>query len=163
MIRWDESIEAVHEDGRTMKVGCARKVTSSMMSTDQAPFGAHPFWNLDGTERASGYPSGWRIRNVTAPTPPNTPAGYSDEVVERAMALVRRMADATGFATWLDHRAEARAIVALLPEPVSVDLAEAQRIVDGCGINPDDPEYYAALGIADEAIRRGRALAAEGR
>jgi hypothetical protein len=63
---------------------------------------------------------------MTAPTPEIAP-----EVVERAIALVRDMSAVKGILTEdgiNEDYAEARALVALLPEPVDADLIEARKI-----------------------------------
>jgi hypothetical protein len=78
-------------------------------------------------------------------------------MLERMKALVRRMAQPQGLGNETSFNDEARAIVAEMTPPVDPDYQAARNIVDGRGINPDDPEYYAAIGIADEAIKWARA------
>jgi hypothetical protein len=120
----------------------------------------------------SGWMSGnkWRIRNVTPqPTPQ---ADAKPDVTARMEALVRTVADETSLTSWLDHTAEARAIVALLPEPVDPDLIQAREVCASvAAVRGDDglaAEYRA--GELDEqfemqtalvAFRRHNALAGE--
>lgn len=108
----------------------------------------------------------------------------SDPIAKRMEALVRRIADDEHFSDSAEARAvtrEARAIVALLPEPVDADLVEARemaidlmsktviangnpqaapeivRIREGKG----DTNSYVVACLA--AIRRGRALERDSR
>lgn len=92
----------------------------------------------------------------------------SPETVGRMEALVRKVATWT----WVAHTdadkdyAEARAIVAKLPEPVDPDLVEAREIAQhgvNVGVNDFagghcDKSHDVQLALA--AIKRGRALAA---
>lgn len=83
---------------------------------------------------------------------------HSDDIAKRMEALVRSVASETSFAAWMGHAAEARAIVALLPEPVDADREEAKRIA---------AEWYSEeaphIDPLTAAIRRLRALERDSR
>ncbi len=68
-----------------------------------------------------------------------------DEIVRRLVALARHYAP---------DDAEARALVALLPEPVDPDLVEAEVIYKSCWAN-----NTGATDAIHAGIRRGRELA----
>lgn len=82
-----------------------------------------------------------------------------DEVVERCVALVRRVGSlSTPRCTISEIEDEARAIVALLPEPLDPDLAEAERLLDEFWGSPNK----GSLDLALAALKRGRALTSNG-
>lgn len=191
-VDWSAPIEAVHEDGRVsrgvMFEGYAKSHPEAAMCWMPTEF--RTYFGRDGEPI---YPEcGWRIRNVLQPaadakgidstdTLPTAPSGgeVGPEVVERMIALVRRLSasldkGSTVFPSLssMEHYAEARAIVALLPEPVDADLVEARRIAVEQLTAPGQSEvflgliadgtndHYSEVRIALAAIKRGRALAA---
>jgi hypothetical protein len=84
----------------------------------------------------------------TVPKPAAAKLAISDELVERMVALTRRVADSEPF--WVEEtEAEARAIVAELT--VDPDVEEAKAI-----IYDSEAEDVDTLALA--AIKRGRAL-----
>lgn len=127
-IDWSGELEAVHEDGRTIGVKVTREGSDGARhvaaSCSQPPKdwedGYHKF---DGTSFAPDDP--WRIRNVPQPTPqadtkPDLTARDDMEKLVRDLAA----SDTRGcFAV------RARAIVALLPDPVD-PLEEAKTVLD---------------------------------
>lgn len=167
-INWSGELEAVHEDGRVVPV----KVASTFPDhhgdyrTIDIPAGdANEWWFANGVSRCTDK---WRIRNVTPqPTPQ---ADTKPDVTARMEALVRKMADGRGHMT--NDCKEARAIVALLPEPVDGDVLEARGVCAGIAHRRGDPglaaEYTA--GELDQqfemeavvATIRGRELALAG-
>lgn len=162
-VDWSAPIEAVHEDGR---------VVPAHIKVREVHWGRSPeTWSSIVVNGQTAH-LGWRIRNAAQAlkTAPTAPSGgvVGPEVVERMIALVRELAKVTTIkAPWI---IEARAIVALLPEPIDGDLvearecaAQAQLLAVGeltrAGKMDDQPIVIAALA----AIKRGRALAAGGR
>lgn len=96
---------------------------------------------------------------------PNTAAEIGREVVERMAMLVREMAGDGTSGRAMAAYIEARAIVALLPAPVDLDLIEARKLAATRG---DDMDAHILAGSYDnfevvayrlEGIKRGRELA----
>lgn len=90
------------------------------------------------------------------------PVDIAPEVVERMVALVRAMAVVRG-PPWSRHSlnpfGEAKAIVALLPEPIDPDVLEAGSICTGMnerGYFFANAEQACAIALA--GIKRGRKL-----
>lgn len=84
-------------------------------------------WNWS---REAVTPYGQKLLRVVAYTPQPIPqADTKPDVTTRMEALVRRMVEQDPALYWRDIRDEARAIVALLPEPVDPDLIEARECV----------------------------------
>jgi len=128
-IDWSGELEAVHEDGRVIGVfaGHVDAEGDHMVRSK----GQWPEDWCDGYHHPDGSSTEptdkWRIRNVTPqPTPQ---VDTKPDLTARMEALVRTVADETSLASWLDHTFEARAIVALLPEPVD-PLEEAKTVLD---------------------------------
>lgn len=168
-------IEAVCRDGSV--------IGAKVMGYDHDP--CEPYSVLiDGVAGTiSGYSDGltglgFTIRNVAEPVQPTA----SDDIAKRMEALVRKCHALTDYdhphpdapfigkavtaeEEWLAD--EARAIVALLPEPVDADLVEARRIAAEHAL--EDFHREAVLeGVSDDApavksvlaaIKRGRELA----
>jgi hypothetical protein len=165
MIRWDEPIEAVHEDGRVVAVVAAAPDIDGDRQTAPTLEGGYDLFCPDGSSWSGGP---WRIRNVAqAPETGSTapiPSEVGPEVTERMIALVRSMAREE--AGWVNFD-EARAIVALLPEPVDADLLEVRRIVADAlpeklraGILAGDEDHTVSITAPLACLKRGRALAA---
>ncbi len=107
---------------------------------------------------------------ASKPHPAPSPSEVGPEVVERMIALVRGMASNDDPHP---HYDEARAIVALLPEPVDADLIEAREVAaavfDNGGSHPSIASGLRAgkrdggidVTVALAAIKRGRALEKE--
>lgn len=89
------------------------------------------------------------------------PQDIPPEVVERMIGFVRNVSEMTTSA--MDDLEEARAIAALLPEPVDPDLLEAKAIVKEA--YPEMRADYAGrrISIALAAIKRGRDLERSGK
>jgi len=118
---------------------------------------SHPYYARQPEQLAES------AKNAPPPIPP--------EVVERMVAFVRAC-DHISLPTDGWQFTEARAIVALLPEPVDPDLVEARELAAvaseklshpwapkiRAGEKDDAPQAGVSLALA--AIRRGRALAA---
>lgn len=166
-VDWSHPIEAWNPiTGKTVPMQLEGGRGGSRYTQDcPDPSTSNTSWREDGANRCVGSP--WRIRNVAQPAAdaPTAPSGgeVGPEVVERCIALVRAAAERerTGY-NWTfpqEWHAEARAIVALLPEPVDGDLVEARKICERI-----NPEMHAVSGDLEEvalaAIKRGRALAA---
>lgn len=155
-VDWSRPIEAVHDDGRVVPVIIMSGPDSDGdYGVTPAPDGTHNCFRADGSKWVGGYihgDTGWRIRNVTQPAP--TP----DELTKRMEALVRDMATLVGGATYSQLQTEARAIVAMLPEPVDPDEAEARDLVRMAYPDMKDDYQGRRLDIALAAIKRGRAL-----
>ena len=110
---------------------------------------------------------------LSAPTAPNTPAGYSDEVVGRISRALRAYArnDPSLILTGKSIAAELYALADLLPEPADGDLAEARELEAIASERNGFHDYAKALRAGEydddgpvrctlNGIRRGRALAA---
>ncbi|WP_338469061.1 hypothetical protein V3I01_08130 [Sphingomonas sp. gentR] len=176
-VDWTRPIEAVNDcDGRvvvlTLASSCPDKL-AYYWTTDSPAGDANCYWKVDGSNACN---PNWRIRNV-AEVPWNSKEP-SDPIAKRMEALVRALAESRYGISLAD---EARAIVALLPEPVDADLVEARemaidlmsktviangnpqaapeiiRIREGKG----DTNSYVVACLA--AIRRGRALERDSR
>jgi hypothetical protein len=172
-IDWSGELEAVHEDGRVVRVKlsydrpeCSRYGGYTLKI---GPIGGLHVYRKDGSSWVGGP---WRIRNVTPqPTPQ---AGTKPDVTARMEALVRRMAGEPGrqlIAASDGDYAEARAIVALLPEPVDPDLIEARKLAAVWSESQDVSHSHYLDGHMDDsaevrgmvaAIARGRELALAG-
>ena len=146
MIRWDEPIEAVHEDGRVALVRLDpshdQPDDGTYTITDE-PRDCDWYFTADGLPVPGSY-EGWRIRNVAQATETGSTAPSPSEVgpeVQRA-AVMQLAEAAAALNIALDGKgydAERQAIVdamkavrnagVLLPEPVDADLVEARRIV----------------------------------
>jgi len=94
-----------------------------------------------------------------------TPTQYAPELVERAFALLRTMALACpiGVKAMGDGQREAyetaRSIVSDLPQEVDPDEEEAAAILEAANFKRDrDPHYVMILGVAKDALARGRQL-----
>lgn len=131
-IDWSKPIEAVHEDGRVVPVsfvdyngidgtsGVPDAVGDRYTNDPQDEVGRTGIWLPSGEAWSSDRRS-WHLRNVPQ-------AGAKPDLTARMEALVRRMADnktGDGWATIV----EARAIVALLPEPVDPDEQYARDLI----------------------------------
>lgn len=174
-IDWSGELEAVHEDGRTMP---ASSSASGMLGGKRVQWKYWPQnagWIDYDTGLSADHP-GWRIRNVPQSTPQaDTKPDLTAE--EQALELARMVAEwpvqmfvyNDTLNKMNEARQKARGIVALLPEPVDPDEAEAQRL------NDDSPydltgldEQHAARNVRYihatilAAIKRGRALALAG-
>lgn len=188
-IDWSGELEAVHEDGRVEAVTLMMVETDDDgdFTTDQYLSdhrGVTRWWTREGrpSPEAGATNVGWRIRNVPQPTPqadtkPDSDMGItiSPDLTARMEALVRKLATWT----WVAHTnadkdyAEARAIVALLPEPVDPDLIEARRLVAekfdggtkslaGDAVRAGARDHAHDVQLAYDCIKRGRALALAG-
>ena len=152
-------MEAYHEDGRVVpaRYGCS------------ASGGTVEIWFNGGYHNAlmpSGYiGDGWRIRNVAEPAQAYIRIPMTGDLAKRMEALVRDMAAmpcknkypdvVIGRAARIAFN-EARAIVALLPEPVDADLVEARSIIadafrDYSGDEGDDSARMVEEGKMDDA------------
>lgn len=101
----------------------------------------------------------------------------SEPIAKRMEALVRRVADDEHFSDSAEARAvtrEARAIVALLPEPVDADLVEARKLAcensrwdrssdQWRDVMTGKQDRIPMVSVALAAIRRGRALERDSR
>ncbi|NYD88768.1 hypothetical protein [Sphingomonas melonis] len=103
---------------------------------------------------------------LSHPTAP-IPSEVGPEVVAMALSFVKEAADRIKGDSlfWDSFIDKARAIAALLPEPVDADLVEARRIAaDHYGGNPwiaeGECDEDKTVQIALAAIKRGRALEA---
>ena len=123
------------------------------------------------TEASSGFLRGERhlaksirrelhdlTRNVAEPKGLTTNEPLpSDDIAKRMEALVRRMSNERDYPCQIvDWRNEARAIVALLPEPVDADREEAKKIALWHGLDSD-----AAIEAIEIGIAHGRTRALE--
>ena len=128
-IDWGAPIEAVHEDGRTMPVSGIHDWANDQWPHAGVADAEHIYMrdDLRCCRRTWGDMPGWSIRNVAKPSAP-TPQGIAPEVVERCVALVKRVAASPKHleGPWA---CEARAIVALM-EPVDPIEAIAARLID---------------------------------
>lgn len=169
-IDWSGELEAVHEDGRVVPVKLfSGPDNDGDYAVRPAPDGSNSCFRPDGSKWVGRFikaDTGWRIRNVT---PQSTPqADTKPDVTARMEALVRRMALADICSTQTDlvqqSIYDARAIVALLPEPVDPDLIEARRIVSeqGYPADYDNVDDDSIVGIAYACLKRGRELALAG-
>lgn len=160
-IDWSGELEAVHEDGRVWRVTRVRNWGNDEWPHAGVADGDDIYMRNDGrcSRKEWGDMPGWRIRNTPQPTPQ---ADTKPDLTARMEALVRKMATWT----WVAHTdadkdyAEARAIVALLPEPVDPLHVEARMIAQRHGIVEQDERAPVYLAI-EEALR-GRALALAG-
>jgi len=130
-IDWSGELEAVHEDGRVVPVQLkSGPDPDGDYNVTPAPEGGHNCFRPDGSKWVGKYlkpDTGWRIRNVTPQPAPQ--ADTKPDVTARMEALVREIAEHGPHAFITKYMAEeARAIVALLPEPVDPDLIEAREI-----------------------------------
>lgn len=102
---------------------------------------------------------GHKLLRVVAYTPQPTPqADTKPDLTARMEAFVQRVATEADYpCQMVDFRNEARAIVALLPEPVDPDEDEAMQLA--AEIRCGGPSVKLALA----AIKRGRALALAGK
>lgn len=87
MIRWDEPIEAYHEDGRVVPMTIRRApARNGTYVTADAPDKetSNEFWNEDGSDRCCL--GQWRIRNIAqapeTPHPAPSPSEVGLEVVD---------------------------------------------------------------------------------
>ena len=164
-IDWSGELEAVHEDGRVVAVTVVDGPDhDGDRWVEPVLEGGYELFFATGLSWSSGP---WRIRNVTPqPTPQ---ADTKPDVTARMEALVREVDEHGPHAFITKYMAEeARAIVALLPEPVDPDLIEAREIVAGLArpyrseiINGEWDETT-EIRIATAAIKRGRELALAG-
>lgn len=149
-VDWSKPIEAVHQEGRVYAA------TTEVIGLNRfARFNGNRIIVYDNGKAQLG--GGWFIRNVAEnirnsdvlPTPQaDTKPDLTAEVASEAIALVKWMDEKRGqhsdyytrfgFEAWT----RARAIVALLPEPVDEDLVEARECV---------AEVYEQSGRADLA------------
>ncbi|WP_294138276.1 hypothetical protein [Sphingomonas sp.] len=124
--------------------------------------------NVDLIRLPADHPHYATLSRATAPNG----AEVGPEVVERMIALVRRMGGNSSIGQpfyefeAITHAAahydEARAIVALLPEPVDVDGVEAAKIAKGMIYGNDDSvSHDRIVRLLKDAIKRGRALEKE--
>jgi hypothetical protein len=170
-IDWSKPIEAVHADGRIVSVETWGGVDySGDCVTKPKIDGVEGIWRSDGTPWGADY-SGretikhWRLRNTPSATPTRT------ALEQRMEDLVRRMADDKWDQSIYTGGilAEARAIVAELPEPVDGDLLEARKVFADWYLKDGDKkralqihagEYDKAptLDMIKTALLRGRAL-----
>jgi len=153
-VDWSRQLEAVHVDGRVLAVDHRDTTKRNSGSWFVTLVGAN--WIVD--DEGQVLRSGWRIRNVaqapgTGSIAPS-PSEVGPEVMERMIALVRGM---DGNDDPHPHYDEARAIVALLPEPVDADEAEVQFILHRW----EENELETTEDAVREALKRGRALEKE--
>ncbi len=176
-INWGEPIEAYHTDGRV--------VAAFLVKHDHDDPDLPALVAIHGlTDTHWVGQSGrvrrldWTIRNVaqapetgsTAPSGgevgPEVGVWVTSDVNVRMEALCRSMTHGlteTGGVypslSSMDHYHEARAIVALLPEPVDADEAEAAKIAQGMIYGNDDSvSHDRIVRLLKDAIKRGRAL-----
>lgn len=175
-INWSAPIEAVHEDGRVVSVLVRNDRRDDFVLVNLPGEFLTYFDRITGLAR---YPEcGWTIRNAAQvpETAPTAPSGgeVGPEVVERMIALVRAV---SGHGGTMVNLSEARAIVALLPEPVDADLLEAREraiaLLSKTAVSNGIPDQHPAIirireGRGDHnsfvvdilaAIKRGRELA----
>ena len=130
-IDWSGELEAVHEDGRVVAVALGGAKYNPDAQGDHYTMpslngGIAGIWRPDGSTWCDTDP-GWRIRNVPRPTPQ---ADTKPDLTARMVALVREVDEHGPHAFITKYMAEeARAIVALLPEPVD-PLEEAKTVLD---------------------------------
>jgi hypothetical protein len=173
-VDWSQPIEAVHEDGRVVAVemsGSPDKRRDVVTTPDLD--GVVGIWHADGSPWSVSYPkraamASWRIRNVAqaqqTPHPAPSPSEVGPDVVERMIALVRRLSG--GFymhgvnedgISYGEAVVEAQQIVALLPESVDA-LEEAQTTLDvflaGYAGEPDEA-LFNRLGHSDDLLTWG--------
>jgi len=176
MIRWDEPIEAVHEDGIIIPVEGIHNWPNTEWPHAGVADREHIYMRDDGRcSRATwGDMTGWRIRNVaqapeTGSTAPS-PSEVGPEVVltaEQAEMLRKTLAGIGAcVGTTIGHHTvfvparlicEAREALALLPEPVDADEAEVQFILHRW----EENELETTEDAVREALKRGRALEKE--
>lgn len=167
-INWSQPIEAVHEDGRVVAVCRCDSPEGAYHISPSLPGGWFAFGS-DGAHLAHN--AGWRIRNVATPpadarTAPNG-GEVGPEVVERMIALVREVARMpkgySGYASIRNAAGdEARAIVALLPEPVDADEQYARDLIREQGwLGVGEIGGQAVLRMIATAHRAGRVLEKE--
>lgn len=168
-VDWGKPIEAYHEDGTTVGMTFHKPIYDDgvwVYKTFDSPSGkSNENWREDGSDFCAG--SGWRIRNVAelSDTSGQLPP---DDIAKRMEALVREMAGAGDIRAMTD---EARAIVALLPEPVDADLVEARRLAvsfrSGEKIRDEiltcERDAEEAIQALLAAIKHGRALERDSR
>lgn len=121
-IDWNGKLEAVHEDGRVVPVELANYCSNpdhdgDYCTTPVLDDGSN-LWHPDGSNWAC---SPWQVRNVA--TPQQATPAVPQEVVERMVKLVRKVASSDLSGTL----PEARAIVAML-EPVDEALVACREI-----------------------------------
>jgi len=163
-IDWSGELEAVHEDGRVVRVTVAKGPDKDgdrevMPQLDEVG----RLFGKDGTPWSN---NGWRIRNVAQPTPQ---ADTKPDLTARMRALATRIADNWSLPPGPVWGKEAQAIAVELADPVDDDLLEARQAVAEmklfqdvalavlAGDYDDQPIVVATL----EAVR-GRALALAG-
>jgi len=157
-VKWDEPIEAVHEDGRVVAASACYQRADKNWNVAWISHGLHCSGSFDDEgEPIASWP--WRIRNVAqapqTPHPAPSPSEVGSEVIERMIALVRRVAGSESF--WVEEtEAEARAIVALLPEPVD---AMEQAFRAECHCAGDYPPQTHVVTV--EAFKRAVSRALE--
>lgn len=160
-VDWSKPIEAYHTDGRICPATKVYGETSWRCD-------GH-WWHSNRIDGSTGF-DGWRIRNVAQPTlihpTAPIPSEVGPEVVERMIALVRAVSEHGGT---MVNLAEARAIVALMPEPVDADRVEVRRIVADAlpqklraGILAGDEDHTVSITAPLACLKRGRALAQGG-
>ncbi len=161
-VDWGRPIEAVHEDGRVVAVHSCEPDKDGDRKVIPVLDGYYDLFLPDGRSWSDGP---WRIRNV-AEVNGNSRAP-SDNLAKRMEALVRRIADEEHFSDSAEARAvtrEARAIVALLPEPVDADEAEIDRLMaDFKALGATMTKGQRARSLASAALARGRALERDSR
>jgi len=176
---WSKPIEAVHEDGRVVPVALRKWHRGGQMHDSPDDDGDYyttgnfewsAVWNADGRHWMGE--GRWRIRNVAqapeTPHPAPSPSEVGPEVVAVLVeALAAMLYEATnGDADCVissDTLDEARGALArgraLLPEPVDADEAEVQFILHRW----EENELETTEDAVREALKRGRALASEGK
>jgi hypothetical protein len=146
-IRWDQPIEAVHEDGRVQGVCLRQDMSCSNPDGYGDYYTTGEFGGYDGIWRPNGaswcgMTPLWTIRNVAEAKAVEAPETHRqgtngvrtgvealeryEGLYERMAGLVREMASQSGPEPRFIERA--KAIVRDLPEPVDPDLIECRNI-----------------------------------
>lgn len=164
-IDWTGQLEAYHEDGRVVRVTV---YTGPDEDGDRAVMpwldGVGRLFRKDGTPWSN---NGWRIRNVTQPTPqadtkPDLTARAPCMTISEVREMVAKGEDAV-IATMLERGYA-------LPEPVDEDLLEARKLAHEFvgdqtgwqGILEGKHDSSPAITQLIAAIKLGRALALAG-